>query len=110
MRKIYFLIISIILFILTSCNNPPSSIGEYVYMDGYVVHSYKNCKMAEETMITKSIDLFQNSHKHLGKYYRNSEPENFWEIHFCGSCISESMMKAIEDSIAKYDSYNKNSF
>lgn len=91
------------LFLFPSCDRPPSTIGEYVYMEGYLVHSYKNCHVAEETTLTRSRDLFQNTHKHLGRYYKNAEHKNFWEVHFCGSCISESMMSAIEDSIAKYD-------
>lgn len=92
-----------ILFLLSSCHKAPSAIGEYVYMEGSLVHSYKNCHASENTTLAKSHDLFQNTHKHLGKYYRNAEQENFWEVRFCGSCISESMMSAIEDSIAKYD-------
>ena len=101
MKKTVAFLSLISLFI--SCNRPPKEVGEFLYMEGDFVHSYKDCKVAEETTITRSSNLFQNTHKHNGKYYRIAESKNFWEVSFCSSCISESMMIAIEDSIAKYD-------
>ena len=102
------IVASLILCVFSSCDNPPSTIGEYVYMEGDLVHSYKNCKVAGETTIARSRDLFQNTHKHNGKYYRVADFKNTWEVRFCSSCISELMMNAMEDSIAKYDNHYDN--